>query len=553
MMRSSPAVLGQTDAVAPLPETWGRVRDRLLPAALAVLFCALAFKGLTAGGVMWTDAARHAMNGAVIHDWIAEGPWLSPRAYADWYYAHWPTLSLGYHPPLFPLVEAVAFSIFGVTPLASRLIVALASGACAWLIYQVVLRTHRSTVLACASAATVSSLPMFQMLSQDVMLEMPAMVFVLLAVLALPRPFEPFTVRAAVRFACWASLAVWTKQLAVVVIGVPIVMAVLTGHRAWLRSAAVWGAVGAGAAAFVALSVFEYMFSDAWTRRFVLLSDVFRVVGLNAATYYQAIVLHSWLALGAAIVALFVAWVVATGRWRAIATSDGMHLAWVLSALLALLAGEWRSGRYLVFAYPPLVVLCLATCWRIVRHVSERRWVASSVVLTVAAVATATAVVRPPVVLRGPSEAARVVAADSPTRVIYAGESDGQFAFALRSAAARTDVVVIRGEHLRADDFGATAFEEFATRYGVAHVVIEEVDGFFDVPWIGLLDSPAPSMRLVGRVPVTGYRRGTLHIFRFQSPSARTADVFDRSGDTPGPRRLDWRTPSWRRDPERRP
>src|SRR5256885_714708 len=49
-----------------------------------------------------TDAARHAMNGAFLHDLIASGKFSDVMGFARNYYAHLPALSIPYHPPLFP-------------------------------------------------------------------------------------------------------------------------------------------------------------------------------------------------------------------------------------------------------------------------------------------------------------------------------------------------------------------------------------------------------------------------------------------------------------------
>jgi len=61
---------------------------------LACLVGLWSLRGLDAGGLVTTDAARHAMNGALIHDWLREGPWTAPGEYANWYYSRWPSLSL---------------------------------------------------------------------------------------------------------------------------------------------------------------------------------------------------------------------------------------------------------------------------------------------------------------------------------------------------------------------------------------------------------------------------------------------------------------------------
>src|ERR1051325_4629796 len=99
---------------------------RWTPYLLAVLFFFSALRGVGATDVIDTDAARHAMNGVFIHDLVRSGHWSHPVEYAKAYYAQYPALSMPYHPPLFPAIEAFFFAVFGVNLLTARLAIALA-------------------------------------------------------------------------------------------------------------------------------------------------------------------------------------------------------------------------------------------------------------------------------------------------------------------------------------------------------------------------------------------------------------------------------------------
>ena len=526
---------------------------RLIAAVAAGAFGLLALRGLDAGGIVWTDAARHAMNGALIHDWLREGPWLSPGAYARWYYAHWPALSLGYHPPVFPAIEAVAYFLFGVGPFAARAVVALATGVSAWLMYRLVLRTHGSPAVAFAAMVAGFSLPLVQSLSQDVMLEMPALVFVLLALLALPPLNEPFTARAALGFAAFAVIAIWTKQLTVFVAAVPVGMAVLTARGNWLRSRWLWISVAACAFALAGLTVFELAFGGESPRRFAVFRGLDRVLPSNGAVYLA----YAWDNYGLLLVALAglsLLWAVRKHQWQALVGADGLYIAWAAAVIAALLLGRWASTRYLFFAGPPLVALGVIAAHRSLARLAPARWADAAIVVTASAIALA-GISRAPLVLPGPAAAAQLVAADHPTRVLYAGESDGQFAFALRSATADTNAIVIRGERLPDAVYEADIFEDFATRYGVSHVVLEQTRRTASMPWTRLLEDPAPSLAPLTQVPVSGYRVGALHVFRFTAPSSTPANTLRLSGDSDKSGRtlrLDWSIPSWRASQEPR-
>jgi len=48
------------------------------------------------------------MNGVFLHDLIVRGKFTDILPFARNYFAHLPALSLPYHPPMFPLMEAVS-------------------------------------------------------------------------------------------------------------------------------------------------------------------------------------------------------------------------------------------------------------------------------------------------------------------------------------------------------------------------------------------------------------------------------------------------------------
>src|SRR5262245_25494644 len=101
------------------------------PYFLALFFFGLSLYGVDKTEIIDTDAARHAMTGAFIYDWIRTGNLLHPIQYGKAYYNRLPALSIPFHPPLFPGIEAAFFAIFGVKLLTARLAVALCVAATA--------------------------------------------------------------------------------------------------------------------------------------------------------------------------------------------------------------------------------------------------------------------------------------------------------------------------------------------------------------------------------------------------------------------------------------
>src|SRR5947209_623594 len=87
-------------------------------ASFTILFCAIAALFVTAprdGSFWWSDAPRHALDGAFFLDLLRDHPIASLRQYAVDYYVKYPALTVLFYPPLFAVSEAVVFSVCGVS------------------------------------------------------------------------------------------------------------------------------------------------------------------------------------------------------------------------------------------------------------------------------------------------------------------------------------------------------------------------------------------------------------------------------------------------------
>jgi len=158
--------------------------ERLLTLAsllLAIFFGLWSLRGISGSSIADYDTARHGLNGAFILDMFRRWKMVHPVQYGYWYYSRLPALSLPYHPPLFPVFKALIFSIFGVSPFSARLAVAIAAAVAVLLMIRLLRKSHGSPLLALMVTASFFALPTVQRLSNTVMLEIPALVFVLAA------------------------------------------------------------------------------------------------------------------------------------------------------------------------------------------------------------------------------------------------------------------------------------------------------------------------------------------------------------------------------------
>ena len=207
---------------------------------IALAFGLLALRGVTANTPVGPDATRHVMNGAFLYDLVRTGKLSAPLEFGVYYYSRLPSLSLPYHPPLFPAFEALSFFGFGVQALTPRVLVALATAVSAYLYYRLVVRTYGSAALAAASTIGFFMLRGSQYLARDVMLEFPMLVFVLGAMHCLVGLDRTSPLRRGLAFGFLAGAAMWTKQSAVFIGLVPFLYGGISAQWSILRARALW-------------------------------------------------------------------------------------------------------------------------------------------------------------------------------------------------------------------------------------------------------------------------------------------------------------------------
>jgi 4-amino-4-deoxy-L-arabinose transferase-like glycosyltransferase len=494
------------------PEMRLRALTTLVPYALALFFALWGLRGLASHTPVDTDAARHAMNGVFLGDFLRHGNLLHPVAFARSYYSRYPALSMPYHPPLFPAFEALFFLGFGVNLLSARLAVAVTTGISAVLMYKLVLKTHHSQAIAAVSTVVFFALPSSLVLSTDVMLEMPALALVLLAMLWLPGFEGNFGVRRGIAFALIAAAAVWTKQNTVFLGLVPFVYAAVEGRWRSLRSAGLWIPAAvygflAGSLALIA-AAFGVAGNSKWPR-----FDALRVLQHNVP-YYAGVVRQEFGILPAVLVLIAIIFLF---------RQNTLYAAWTACVFLVALFMPPYDLRYVFFAYPAMVVAGCSVLFRGARMAFPQRaaWIVPA---ATAAVWFLAHVAERPVFLHGPFEAASMIAGSQPVRILYCGRSNGSFTFAVRSLDPALRMAVIRGDKLAREIFAPRELQRFAHDYGIGYLVLEHTEiprawdhFFYDMPQCFVF---------VGDLPIESsdhWMNGRLRVFRFRNPSAKPA------------------------------
>src|SRR6267378_984895 len=237
------------------------------PDALALLVLAVAVVLLfesspRRGDFWWSDAPRHAMDGAFYRDFFHDLPLRHAKQYAMNYYVKYPALTIVFYPPLFAVVESVFFRVLGVTHSSAQLTVAFFYLVAAFGTYFLA-RRWLSRLSALAVSLLFISLPEVALWGRQVMLEIPACAFLIWSAYVLFRYLEK---GAAWRLYLMAVLLVcgaYTKQT--VLFAVPVFIWALWDQKRWslFRDRHFWGAATFFAVGLVPLAIFTLKFGRA--------------------------------------------------------------------------------------------------------------------------------------------------------------------------------------------------------------------------------------------------------------------------------------------------
>ncbi len=210
-------------------------RRRLVLAGLIATTCFLGARGMgdESSVMLGGDMARYMMNAVFVRDFIADGGATSYAElirYAEHYYARYPALSLGHHPPV-PYVSAVPFFwLFGITAFAARAAALVWFVAAACGLYAVTTRLFNWQVAAWASAMFVTNLVVLRA-GQYLLSEMPMTALVLWSVHALLVFCESRRARHFVWFMALVIASIYAKQLAVLMF--PVYATIIVSAFGW--------------------------------------------------------------------------------------------------------------------------------------------------------------------------------------------------------------------------------------------------------------------------------------------------------------------------------
>ena len=181
-----------------------------------VIFCCyivISFPYIIDDNYFRPDADRIIMDGILILDFIKDLPAsiANPYEYITHYYAKYPALSIGYRPIFFQTIEALFYSIFGVSHVVSKLSVLffLSVGMYFWL--RLVTKTNNFTLGLISLGIWITN-PMIFKYSQQPMLEIPTLSMIIVSIYYIHDYYTNSSYKKSIVMAIAVGLTLWTNQ-----------------------------------------------------------------------------------------------------------------------------------------------------------------------------------------------------------------------------------------------------------------------------------------------------------------------------------------------------
>ena len=313
-------------------------------------------------GLWHPDAPSHALNGIFYKDFIHEKGFMDALHYAERYYVQYPNLTVGMYPPVFYVLEAFFYSLFGVTPVVAKVAI-LPFSLLAGNMFLLISRQWFPIWWALCGAILFMLQPVVLFGEKNVMLELPMLAMSMTALYFLYQGVKGK--RSALFWApVFSALAFLTKQNAVFLLLVWFMWILRGGkwrvlkapHFGWglvtgsiLLAPWIYVNITVGHAYMAAFAFEEYHFADNL---------------LHYLRHAREIVTYPILALAPLSLVFF----------KRLKGEDRFlfSVAWFISVLVFLLFMRYPGVRYAMCAVPPLILLSMMAIQQLNRVVARK-------------------------------------------------------------------------------------------------------------------------------------------------------------------------------------
>lgn len=507
--------------------------------ALVAGLVAMAVSEAWAAGFSGADEPAHFLNSWFVAQYLQQALGSDPMGFAAEYYLHYPKISIGHWPPAFYALLSPFLLIFPASPETAFALNLLISSLPALFAAMLLSRLDRPAIaLACALAVSLTPVAVegysFFMLDQAIAAAALGATILWLSHAERPRPWK------GLGFALISAAAVLIKGNAWLLLFVPPIHLLLTGHWQLLRSPWPWLA---GLLAALIVGPWYWLTAGISADGFNYapgLEYAWQALRFNGAALFA----NLGLALPLALWALVRGW---RGRkdapqsWNMVAGCAALAAA---TLLIQSLVPVDLDARYMAPALPPLLILAfLGLSDLLPRHRYPALLLGTFLILLPGIAHLAW---REPKIDLRLGEAAAALASPSPSAWVIDGTSGAEGAFiaamavrdpALQSYAIRSSRLLAESDFMGAEyKLAAAAPAEILARLetlGVNGIVLARIGNQPAFPHSALLRqalaSPASPYRLVAALPHRN-RPGVTEIYRLPQPAAMNAPAIRALG-----------------------
>lgn len=430
-------------------ERYGLILRAAIWLGLLLVVVAIFSQARLAYEFFYSDAPRHALNGAFILDLVKDFPIHGPVQWAYNYYAQYPALTILFYPPLYPAVLAIAYALFGISQASAVIVNALFYLALVAGTYRLAIR-YVDRLPAFAAAVIVGAAPEIAFWGRQIMTDVPATALLVwsaeffLAYQAAQRRRDLYL------GAILAAAAVWLKitvcfLLPVMAIGVVL----LDGRNVWRRPRN-W---------VVMVGMILVMLPLIWLTLHFGQTNVESVAGVPDGAASRTSVANwlwyarhmpeqiGWPVAIAAALGLGIG-VVRLVRHKRLPKHWVFLVAWTSVGYLFFSAIDLKDPRFTIPILPPVAVIGV---WGVCRLRPGRpRWAYPALAAIALVTLVMTLVYRPPLYVSGYAQIVKEVSRQVPqdSNIVFSGYRDGAFIFAMRAIGDRPDVDVIRADKI---------------------------------------------------------------------------------------------------------
>jgi hypothetical protein len=421
-----------------------RRADIVWPLVLTLLVVLLFLTGApTDTAFSWPDSPRHALNGAFLLDFARDHPLRDPTGYAYNYYAQYPALTILFYPPLFYVLLAVFYALFGVSQAS-----AIAAECFCYVLLAIgsyrLARFWLAPIPAFGAALILTAAPEIAYWGRQVMLEIPSFALLVWSAVFFMRHQREGRVVWLYLAAALAVLAAYTKLTAIFILLVYFIVLFQRQGTRLFRDKHSYIIALLAIVGLVPLAVLTLKFGQANMQSVSGISDseVSRASLAGWLWYAKQMPAQlGWPALLAAVLGLAS---LVFGRLR----EHLLLILWLVVGYLFFSAIDLKEARHSVFLLLPLAIIAASG---LVFFLRKQPMLANGILIAVGIFTLGWTMYSKPVqYVAGYRELSDYIAQIAPKNaaVVFSGYRDGSFIYAMRTHEERRDISVIRSDKL---------------------------------------------------------------------------------------------------------